>query len=72
MNIFILDDNPRACAEYHLDKHVVKMPLETAQLIVQRTGLLIFSGTYPKLSTAMKPKNYGNTLASTTFFRTSL
>ena len=33
MNIFILDDNPRACAEYHLDKHVVKMPLETAQML---------------------------------------
>ena len=33
MNIFILDTNPRKCAEYHNDKHVVKMILETAQLL---------------------------------------
>jgi hypothetical protein len=33
MNIFILDRNPKVCAQYHLDKHVVKMPLETAQLL---------------------------------------
>ena len=33
MNIFALDDNPRKCAEYHVDKHVVKMILETAQLL---------------------------------------
>ena len=33
MNIFILDTNPSKCAEYHNDKHVVKMILETAQLL---------------------------------------
>jgi hypothetical protein len=33
MNIFALDNNPRKCAEYHVDKHVVKMILETAQLL---------------------------------------
>lgn len=33
MNIFYLDKNPRKCAEYHNDKHVVKMILETAQLL---------------------------------------
>lgn len=33
MNIFALDDNPRKCAEYHLDKHVVKMILETSQIL---------------------------------------
>ena len=33
MNIFILDENPKKCAEYHNDKHVVKMILETAQLL---------------------------------------
>ena len=33
MNIFALDQNPRKCAEYHNDKHVVKMILETAQLL---------------------------------------
>jgi hypothetical protein len=33
MNIFFLDFNPRLAAEYHCDKHVVKMILETAQLL---------------------------------------
>jgi hypothetical protein len=33
MNIFYLDNNPRKCAEMHLDKHVVKMILEYAQLL---------------------------------------
>ena len=33
MNIFILDNNITKCAEYHCDKHVVKMILETAQLL---------------------------------------
>lgn len=33
MNIFYLDSNPRKCAEYHNNKHVVKMILETAQLL---------------------------------------
>ncbi len=33
MNIFYLDRNPQVCAEYHCDKHVVKMILEYAQLL---------------------------------------
>ena len=33
MNIFYLDDNVVKCAEYHNDKHVVKMILEYAQLL---------------------------------------
>jgi len=33
MNIFVLDYNPRKCAEYHANSHVVKMVLETAQLL---------------------------------------
>lgn len=33
MNIFVLDDNPKECARFHCDKHVVKMILETAQMI---------------------------------------
>ena len=33
MNIFALDNNPRIAAEYHCDKHVVKMILESAQLL---------------------------------------
>lgn len=33
MNIFFLDENPTMSARYHVDKHVVKMILETAQLL---------------------------------------
>jgi hypothetical protein len=33
MNIFYLHDDPKTCAEEHLDKHVVKMILEYAQLL---------------------------------------
>jgi hypothetical protein len=33
MNIFVLDSDLRKCAEYHCDKHVVKMILESAQLL---------------------------------------
>lgn len=33
MNIFVLDTDPYKCAVYHNDKHVVKMILETAQLL---------------------------------------
>lgn len=33
MNIFMLDKNPAVAAQYHCDKHVVKMILETAQLL---------------------------------------
>jgi hypothetical protein len=33
MNIFILSKNPKRCARYHCNKHVVKMILESAQLL---------------------------------------
>jgi len=33
MNIFYLHKNPKDCAEMHLDKHVVKMIIEYAQLM---------------------------------------
>lgn len=33
MNIFILDENPELAARYHCDKHVIKMILETAQIL---------------------------------------
>lgn len=33
MNIFFLSKDPRKCAEYLGDKHVIKMTLETAQLL---------------------------------------
>lgn len=33
MNIFVLDYTPQKAAEYHCDKHVVKMILESAQIL---------------------------------------
>jgi hypothetical protein len=33
MNIFFLDPDPEVCAKEHLDKHVVKMIIEYAQLM---------------------------------------
>lgn len=33
MNIFYLHKNPKICAQYHCDKHVVKMIVETAQIL---------------------------------------
>lgn len=33
MNLFVLDENPRDAAAAHCDQHVVKMILETAQLL---------------------------------------
>ena len=33
MNIFFLDTDPKLAAQYHCDKHVVKMILESAQLL---------------------------------------
>lgn len=33
MNIFILDSNIKHCAEFHADKHIIKMILESAQML---------------------------------------
>ena len=33
MNIFVLDRDPELAAKYHCDKHVVKMVLESAQMM---------------------------------------
>jgi len=45
LNIFILDEDPVACARAHCDKHVVKMILETAQLLCTAHHVL---GTDPE------------------------
>lgn len=39
MNIFALDVVPRVAAEYHCDKHVVKMCLEAAQMLSTAAGV---------------------------------
>tara|TARA_B100001093_G_C26802003_1_gene1003840 strand:+ start:915 stop:1445 length:531 start_codon:yes stop_codon:yes gene_type:complete len=41
MNIFYLDHNPKKCAEYHCDKHVVKMILEYGQILSTAHRILV-------------------------------
>lgn len=43
MNIFYLDKDPKLAAEYHVDKHCVKMILESAQLL--STAHRVLNGT---------------------------
>lgn len=38
MNIFVLDETPRTCAQYHCDKHVIKMILEHTQMLSTVSG----------------------------------
>jgi len=40
MNIFYLHENPKLCAEYHVDKHCVKMIVESCQLLSTAHRLL--------------------------------
>lgn len=46
MNIFFLDYDPIRCAQYHVDKHVIKLPLETAQLLCTCLHLNNISSPY--------------------------
>ena len=48
MNIFYLDKDPVIAAEYHCDKHVVKMIVETTQIISTARQLIGSSGPYKK------------------------
>jgi hypothetical protein len=43
LNIFYLDNDPKVCAEMHVDKHCVKMILEYAQLL--STAHRVLDGT---------------------------
>lgn len=46
MNIYVLDNDPRLAAAYQCDKHVVKMTVETAQLLSTSHHLLGGDGPY--------------------------
>ncbi len=52
MNIFILDKDIKQCAQYHCDQHVVKMILESVQLLC--TALNKKGFVTPYKSTHMK------------------
>jgi len=51
MNIFYLDQDPKLCAQYHTDKHVVKMILESAQLLCTAINTLSGEQVTPYKST---------------------
>uniref|UniRef100_A0A6C0I9T8 Uncharacterized protein n=1 Tax=viral metagenome TaxID=1070528 RepID=A0A6C0I9T8_9ZZZZ len=58
MNIFFLDISPSKCAQYHCDKHVVKMILELVQLLysahyIQESTLP--TGAYKPISNIKHP-----------------
>lgn len=53
MNIFYLDMDPKVAAEYHCDKHVVKMILEYGQLL--STAHRVLDGT-PYLGSSVSEK----------------
>ena len=55
MNIFVLDENPKKAAKEHCDKHVVKMIVESAQML--STAHRILDGTPVK-----KPSKSGKTM----------
>ena len=52
MNIFILDEDITRCAEYHVDKHVVKMILESAQLLCTAHWIDKYVGYAPRKLTS--------------------
>lgn len=52
MNIFILDENLDKCAEYHVDKHIVKMPLESAQMLCTIHWINKYVGHIPRKLTS--------------------
>ena len=48
MNLFYLDKNLDKCAEAHVDKHIVKMPLEVAQILCTTTWIDKHLGFVPR------------------------
>ena len=49
MNLFFLDHDLDKCAEYHVDKHIVKMVLEAAQIICTNLWIDQYIGAAPRL-----------------------
>lgn len=48
MNIFILDSDLSRSVEYHIDRHVCKMPLEAAQMISTNVAIDHYLGYVPR------------------------
>lgn len=51
MNIFVLDKDIKTCARYHCDQHVVKMILESTQILCTALNLKGFDTPYKSTHT---------------------
>ena len=58
MNIFFLDRTPTTCAQYHNDKHVVKMVIEYAQLLSTAHRVLDGQQYWDKTKNGRRIKRY--------------
>jgi len=58
MNIFYLDKNPTIAAQYHVDKHCVKMILESCQLLSTAHRILDGDQTMGKTATGRNVKRW--------------
>ena len=51
MNLFYLDEDLDKCAEAHVDKHIVKMPIEVAQILCTNLWIDTILGYAPRALT---------------------
>ena len=58
MNIFYLDEDEKKCAQYHVDKHVVKMILEYCQLLSTAHRIIDGKETVAKSKTGRNVKRW--------------
>ena len=58
MNIFYLDHNVAKCAEYHVDKHCIKMILEYCQLLSTAHRMIDGTETIAKSKTGRNVKRW--------------
>ena len=56
MNIFVLDNDITKCAQAHMDKHVTKMILESAQLLCTSKWVTDILGYIPRFLTPAESK----------------
>lgn len=72
MNLFILDEDPSLNAIYHVDRHVVKMPLEAAQLLSNAFWINQGSGGEYKFTHGKHPLSIWVAKDKANFFFTGL
>jgi hypothetical protein len=66
MNIFVLDLDPLKAAEYHCNKHVVKMILESAQMLCTAHWLSLLNSKSKKINDFKRVRDCQDWLKSNT------